>query len=73
MVPATPGTRDGSCECPTTNPVCVAAVAFSTSHRADGKGEAWDLPAIAQGSRFNGGAVAIADLKPVEVDSSFSW
>jgi hypothetical protein len=41
--------------------------------RADGQGEAWDLPAIAEGTRFNGGALGISNLKPVETDSSFSW
>jgi hypothetical protein len=42
-------------------------------HRADGKGEAWDLPAIAEGTAFNGGALGISNLKPVEADSSYSW
>lgn len=41
--------------------------------RADGRGEAWDLPAIAEGSAFNGGALGVHNLKPIEADSSYTW
>jgi hypothetical protein len=41
--------------------------------RADGKGPSWDLPAIAQGRSFNGGAVGASALRPVETDASFTW
>ncbi|WIA14984.1 hypothetical protein OEZ85_001692 [Tetradesmus obliquus] len=40
--------------------------------RADGKGVAWDLPKVAQGSRFNGGALG-ENLRPMEVDNFYSW
>eukprot|EP00775_Hariotina_reticulata_P004173 gene4173-4421_t len=40
--------------------------------RADGKGDSWDLPAVAEGSRFNGGALG-ENLRPMEVDSFYSW
>jgi hypothetical protein len=42
------------------------------SHSADGKGESWDLPAIAEGSRFNGGALG-ENLRPMEFDPFYSW
>lgn len=40
--------------------------------RADGKGVAWDLPKVAQGDRFNGGALG-ENLRPMEVDNFYSW
>lgn len=40
--------------------------------RADGKGEAWDLPAVVQGARFNGGALG-ENLRPMQADPSYSW
>jgi hypothetical protein len=39
---------------------------------ADGKGVAWDLPKVVQGSRFNGGALG-ENLRPMEVDNFYSW
>lgn len=40
--------------------------------RADGKGVTWDLPAVIQGSRFNGGALG-ENLRPMVTDSFYSW
>ncbi|KAF8060473.1 hypothetical protein HT031_004649 [Scenedesmus sp. PABB004] len=40
--------------------------------RADGKGVSWDLPAVVEGSRFNGGALREA-LRPMEVDAFYAW
>jgi hypothetical protein len=69
-----------SCSCCGRNSMLLStsltAVTFASLLRlcrADGQGEAWDLPAIAEGSRFNGGALGIDNLKPTETDSSFSW
>lgn len=42
--------------------------------RADGRGDAWDLPALAEGRAFNGGAVGAAALRPVDSDGgSYRW
>jgi hypothetical protein len=53
---------------------CPAAVVhmISSCCSADGKGVAWDLPKVAQGSRFNGGALG-ENLRPMEVDNFYSW
>eukprot|EP00877_Chromochloris_zofingiensis_P007165 jgi/Chrzof1/2701/Cz11g25210.t1 len=41
--------------------------------RADNKGLSWDLPMVAQGSRFHGGAVGMDNLRPARVDTSYTW
>ncbi|KAI8474513.1 MAG: hypothetical protein J3K34DRAFT_407221 [Monoraphidium minutum] len=41
--------------------------------RADGKGDAWDLPKVAEGSRYNGGAVGLDNLRPMEQWNGFRW
>jgi hypothetical protein len=41
--------------------------------RADGNGVSWDLPMIAQGRRFNGGAYTADVLRPMSFDGSYDW